>query len=93
MKFARGRPQDLPGGGHEICPADGHHRPGCSAQRAHPLTGEGLGEPHGVAAGLVHVGHQFVEPNWGAGSRRRRPQSCVAPQPRGLLLPLRGQRE
>ena len=54
-----------------------HLRPGCSAQRAHPLSGECLGESDAVAAGLADVGvvqepvdggggqgpgHQFAEP-------------------------------
>ena len=56
-------------------PIAGHHRPG-SGQRSHPVSGECLGEPYRVAAGLADVrvvqqpvdgcgrqglGHQLVE--------------------------------
>ena len=77
--------EDLPGDGHENCPvvAMGSAQllaitgPGWSAQWAHPLAGEGLGEAHAFAAGLADVGvvqqpvdggggqglgHQLVEP-------------------------------
>jgi hypothetical protein len=72
-RTARRWPWDLPKG------AAGHHRLFGSGQRAHPLAGQCLGQPDGVAAGLAQVGmvqepvdgggsqglgHQFVEPGW-----------------------------
>ena len=68
---ARWWPRDLPG--------SDHRRPGGSGQWRHPLSGEGLGEPDGVAGGLADVGvvqesvdgrggeglgHELVEGNW-----------------------------
>ena len=55
MKPARGRPRELPGDGHGICPVLAITGPGCSAQGAHPLAGQGLAEAHAVPAGLADM--------------------------------------